>query len=120
MKPRALLASALTVAVGASFGSGPAAADDYWGPGYHTCNSFRASGYVINVSAKRIRCRTAVRIQREYWLGPRRRKTIVNGGSGASGYVLLHRFPGWRCGSGAGAGACRKGNAAAAYHATVV
>lgn len=94
--------------------SGGAAANEYWGPGYRSCGSFKA-GFTINVSAKRVSCRIAMRIQQEYWRGPDRRKVIVDGGTGASGYVLLKRYPGWRCTSGAGAGACAKGAKRAAY-----
>lgn len=87
---------------------------DAWGPDYRYCGSFLA-GYRIHVYAKKTSCRSARRIQREYWLAPRSRKVIVNGGSGASGYVLLKRYPRWRCGSGAGAGSCNKGRSSAAY-----
>jgi len=85
-----------------------------YGPGYKYCGSFEAD-YSIHVYATHMPCRKAVRIQKEYWLGPSRRKTVVNGGIGAAGYVLLKRFPGWRCGSGSGGGQCTKGNKAAAY-----
>lgn len=99
-----------------------------YGPSYRYCGSFKATspllrtrltlssgGYNIRVYATHMRCRKALRIQKEYWLGPRHRKVIVNGGAGATGYILLKRFPGWRCGSGAGGGACTKGRASAAY-----
>lgn len=108
----ALVAAMLLAAPAAMPAS--ASANAYWGPGYRSCGSFKA-GYRINVSAKKLRCRVAMRIQREYWRGPRSRKVIVNGGTGASGYVLLKRFPGWKCTSGAGAGACAKGAKRAAY-----
>jgi hypothetical protein len=85
-----------------------------YGPGYKYCGSFKA-GYHIRVYATHLSCRKAVDIQKEYWLGPRHRKVVVNGGSGAFGYVLLKRYPGWRCGSGAGGGQCTKGKASAAY-----
>lgn len=88
---------------------------DAFGPSYKYCKEFRGGGYTISVYAKRISCKKARAIQRELWNGPRSRKIIRNGGSGASGYILLKRYPGWRCGSGAGGGSCNKGKASAAY-----
>lgn len=78
------------------------------------CSSFQA-GYRIRVYETHMSCRKAVSIQKEYWLGPKRRKIVVNGGAGAAGYVLLKRFSGWRCGSGSGGGECAKGGKVAAY-----
>lgn len=92
-----------------------ASANSYWGPGYKSCGSFKTDMYTIRVSAKKLTCRKARAIQKELWLGPDSRKVIVNGGSGASGYVKLKRYPGYRCTSGAGAGMCKKGRKAAAY-----
>ncbi len=88
-----------------------------YGPGYRSCGSFKVSaqGYRIHVYASHAKCRVARRVQRENWLGPRRRKRVFNGGSGASGYVLLKRYPGWRCVSGSGGGSCSKGKRVAAY-----
>lgn len=106
----AIAASTLALGVAAT----PAADPNAFGPAYKYCKSFQAE-YRIHVYAKRVTCRRARQIQREYWLGPRSRKIIRNGGSGANGYVLLKRFPGWGCGSGAGGGACTKGKASAAY-----
>jgi hypothetical protein len=105
----AAIATLLTLALSAG-----ASANDAWGPGYRSCGSFKAE-YRINVSAKGVRCSIATRVQREYWLAPKRRKVIVRGGVGADGYVLLKRFPGWKCFSGAGAGSCVKGSKHAAY-----
>ncbi len=105
----AVLLVALATVVSSASAAGP------YGPDYEYCGSFSADSYKIEVYATDMRCRKAVRIQREYWLAPRHRKVFVNGGAGASGYVLLKRFPGWRCGSGAGGGQCTKGNASAAY-----
>ena len=67
-------------------------------------------GYLVDVSATNLSCRKARAIEREFWLGPRRRKVLVNGGSGYDGYTLLKRYPGYRCNFGAGGGGCQKGN----------
>jgi hypothetical protein len=92
----------------------PVSAAGPYGPSYKYCGSFKAR-YHIRVYATHLSCRKALRIQKEYWLGPRRRQVVVNGGSGAAGYVLLKRYPGWRCGSGSGGGQCSKGRSSAAY-----
>lgn len=92
----------------AAIGDGP------YGPEYKFCGAFNAE-YRIQVYETHMSCDRAIKIQKEYWRGPDERKVIVNGGSGAAGYVLLKRFPGWKCTSGAGGGACRKGRKAAAY-----
>ncbi len=97
-----------------AIGAASANATGPYGPGYKYCGSFEAE-YHIQVYESHMACRKAVRIQKEYWLGPDSRKTVVNGGVGAAGYVLLKRFPGWRCGSGSGGGQCTKGNKVAAY-----
>jgi hypothetical protein len=91
-----------------------ASAAGLYGPSYRYCGSFEAT-YHIRVYETHMSCRKALQIQKEYWLGPNSRKVIVHGGSGAFGYVLLKRFPGWRCGSGAGGGQCNKGRKSAAY-----
>ena len=93
----------------------PTASAGRWDlPGYKKCGTFRAA-YVIHVYAKHTRCKIARRVQREYWLAPRRRLVIHNGGAGAAGWVTLKRYPGWRCTSGSGGGACAKGRKQAAY-----
>ncbi len=105
--------AAVLVAFGAATSS--AAIDpDAYGPSFRYCGSFKAE-YRIGVFAKKITCAKAKRIQREYWLGPRSRKIIRNGGTGASGYVLLKRYPGWKCTSGSGGGQCAKRKSVAAY-----
>lgn len=82
----------------------------------HSCGSFRAAGYRIRVSANaRTSCTTALAVERERWLGPRSGKRVVNGGTGASGYTELERYPGWRCTSGSGGGGCRKGSLETRY-----
>jgi hypothetical protein len=94
--------------------AGTGIADGPYGPEFRYCGSFKAA-YRIHVYATQMRCRKARRIQKEYWLAPRHRKIYVNGGVGATGYVLLKRFPGWRCSSGSGGGNCAKGDKIAAY-----
>ena len=79
------------------------------------CGAFKAGELRIWVYAERTGCGKARRIQREYWLGRRKDKVIVNGGSGYAGYIKLKKYKGWRCTSGAGAGQCAKGKAVAAY-----
>lgn len=113
--------SCLVVLFGASFFLGVTASDaqghrtpNYWGASYKACGAFETT-YHTHVYAKGIRCPLARRIQKEYWDGPARFKVIVNGGSGANGYVRLRRFPGWICRSGSGGGACTKQKKAAAY-----
>lgn len=86
---------------------------------YKECGSFRAS-YRILVSARGMPCKTAVKILREYWLGPASRHRIVNGGHGAGGYILLKRYPGWKCYSGQGAGHCVKGSKDATYETALL
>lgn len=92
----------------------PASAAGPYGPAYRACGSFHAT-YRIRVYATGMSCRRAVAIQKEWWLGPPTRQVVVNGGSGAGGYVLLKRYPGWRCSSGSGGGQCVRGPAVAAY-----
>jgi hypothetical protein len=80
--------------------------------GYKGCGSFKAR-YTIHVYVKHVSCRTALRVQKEYWLAPEIEKELV-GPDEYNGYVRLKRFPGWRCTSGAMAGACVKGRKEAA------
>lgn len=87
---------------------------NYDWPGMKKCGTFKAQ-YKIYVYAKNIRCSTARRIQKEYWLGPDRRKVIHNGGAGAAGWITLKRYPGWKCTSGAGGGGCNRGKKSASY-----
>jgi hypothetical protein len=109
-----ILAMTLMTSVCASLSPSLAGAVAPYGPGYRYCGSFQ-TGYRVRVYETHMGCKKAMRIQREYWLGPDSRKTVVNGGTGARGYVLLKRFPGWRCGSGSGGGQCSKGLKSAAY-----
>lgn len=110
--PAALAALAAT--------AGPASSDPYWGPGHTACGRVTLEGregdtVKLYVAARGITCKTAIRIEREYWGAPRSQLKIINGGSGAAGYILLKRFAGWRCTSGAGAGSCTRGKKFAGY-----
>lgn len=82
-------------------------------PGY--CGKFHADDYVIWVYRSHLSCHEATAIQREYWLGKKKDRKVINGGSGANGYVLLKKYPGWRCFSGTGGGACIRGKSHATY-----
>lgn len=90
------------------------ATPDYDWPGMKKCGIFQAD-YTIWVYAKHIPCRRARRIQKEYWLAPADRKVVHHGGTGASGWVTLKRYPGWRCTSGSGGGQCTRGEKIAGY-----
>lgn len=62
------------------------------------------------VGAKKTSCRKAHRIL-SYWLNGRGVKWHRGGD-----YYTLRRYPGWKCGSGAGAGTCVKGRKAVEYN----
>jgi hypothetical protein len=109
----ALAVAGALLCSGSSFGRAPD--PEAFGPTFKFCKSFHAGSLRIDVYAHLVTCRRARAIQKELWLGPDSRKRVFNGGSGAAGYVLLKRFPGWRCGSGSGGGSCNKGKASAAY-----
>ena len=112
---RAFNRGLLGVGIAFALNANPAhSTPNYDWPGMKKCGTFQAE-YRIWVYAKRMSCRKARRIQKEYWLGPDSRKVIHNGGSGANGYVTLKRYPGWRCGSGAGGGSCTRMNRSASY-----
>jgi len=91
-----------------------ASAAGYWGAGYKICHPIKVQYGPMYVSAKNVRCRKAVRILREWWLGPDDRQTHVE--EGGYDYYRLDRYPGWLCGDGLSAGGCRKGNRHAAYN----
>ena len=95
-------------------GSAPATPGYDW-PGMKKCGSFEASLRIYVYANDRLRCVQARRIMREYWLGPDRRKVVVNGGTGADGYVKLKRYRGWRCYGGSGGGTCKRRAAVAGY-----
>jgi hypothetical protein len=102
----------LALDIVAPAGSWATSASD-WGPGFKACGSFHAE-YKINVFAKDVSCAKARRIQKDYWLGPPSGHVEVYRRHGPQ-IVLLKRFPGWRCFSGAGGGTCTKGRKVAAY-----
>jgi hypothetical protein len=114
-----LLAILTTASIGATTAS-VTAADPYWGPGYASCgrHTYHTSGggsVALYIAARNTPCRTALRIEHELYTAPGNRLKIVNGGSGATGYILLKRYPGWKCTSGAGAGSCQRGSKFAGY-----
>ena len=115
MRRRAAVAVVTAMVAATLAWATPSQADNPYGPGYTACGSFRAKVGQIDVYARHLSCRRAMRIQREYWLGKRRNKRFVNGGNGANAYTLLDKYPGWRCNSGAGGGNCRKRNSEADY-----
>jgi outer membrane protein assembly factor BamB len=104
--------AAWAVSLGPATFSASATSASEWGPGFKGCGSFKAA-YTIQVFAKDVSCGKARRIQKEYWRAPKGRTEEVN--DGGAGYVLLKRFPGWKCVSGAGGGSCTKGARVAAY-----
>ena len=113
---RAFVAGLAAAAIALAAVATPAqATPNYDWPGMKKCGTFKAQSYTIYVYAKNIKCATARRIQKEYWLGPRSRKVVHNGGTGASGWVTLKRYPGWRCTSGSGGGGCNRGKKSASY-----
>ncbi len=97
---------------GPTAAAGPNGAYDW--PGMKKCGSFKDEFriYVYASRRPRLSCRTATRVQKAFW-GPERGRVVH--GSGPSEYVTLKKYPGWRCGSGAGGGACRKGRRVAGY-----
>jgi hypothetical protein len=110
----------LLVAASAAATATVAHADPYWGPGYESCgrHAFRSpEGSIVNlyIASKDTTCRKATQIEHELYTAPRSRLEIVNGGSGYRGYILLKRYPGWKCTSGAGAGSCQHRSEFAGY-----
>ena len=93
--------------------SGPNGSYDW--PGMKKCGSF-AAGYRIYVYANdQVSCAQATLIMKAWWLGAPGTVVRHNGGSGASGWVTLTRYPGWECGSGSGGGGCKRGDASIGY-----
>ena len=112
-RPAATVIVAMLVAgLVAPTGSSATSASD-WGPGFKGCGSFHAE-YKIQVFAKDVSCAKARRIQKEYWLAPKSRTEEIITEDGPP-EIRLKRFPGWRCFSGTGGGACTKGKKVAAY-----
>jgi hypothetical protein len=86
----------------------------------HRCGSFthqEKGSYPVNeritVLGRGVSCRTATSVIRAFWSG--RGVTQHGGPSDAQSYWTLAAWPGWRCGQGAGAGSCSRGQAIAAY-----
>lgn len=113
----ALLLAALIAALVAlnAWAAAPIATGSANSNNYKPCGSFTSDAYTIRVFATRISCATARRIQRELWNGNPKNQRSVNGGSGYAGYILLKRFPGWKCTSGSGGGQCQRGRKYAHY-----
>jgi hypothetical protein len=83
-------------------------ADYPFGPGSRHCGPVRAGRpYPIYISAKRLSCRRAKRVDREFYFGPENRKRH-HGPENYDGWWTLERYPGWRCTEGTGGGGCRK------------
>src|SRR4051794_803683 len=80
------------------------AADRPTVPNLRKCGTLKAK-VTLHVFARHITCHTARRIQNEFWNGPWSGKHT----SRKTGLTTLDRFPGWRCESAAGGGACTKG-----------
>ena len=82
---RPLLATVLALACsGALPATSAIATPNYDWPGMKKCGTFQAK-YKIWVYAQHVSCRTARRIQKEYWLAPDSRRVVHNGGTGAGG-----------------------------------
>jgi hypothetical protein len=110
----ALITTCLCVA--ASVAWARAAHLDVWPSSYRYCGTLKPrSADPVDVYAKDMQCRLSLRIEWATFFGPRNQLKVVNGGSGANGYILPKRFPGFRCGSGAGAGQCVKGKQWSTY-----
>jgi hypothetical protein len=107
----ALAASAAAFAGPAAAWPGPDGAYDW--PGMKKCGSFPASYRIYVYANKHVGCRKARKVMKAWWLG--KPGTVVEHDGPTGGYVTLKRFPGWRCDSGAGGGACRKGRRVAGY-----
>jgi hypothetical protein len=101
-----LLAGLVALPSGAGASQAPA--------GFKKCGTFHDGRQPIHVDAKHVSCRLAMKVQKEYFLGPESEQELV-GPDEYNGYVRLKRFPGWRCTSGAGAGNCAKGRKDAFY-----
>jgi len=88
----------------------------------HRCGSFKhwvpgesavpGVWYRITVLNRAVSCGTATKVIRAFWSG----RVVHHGGpSDAQSWWTLPGLPGWRCGQGAGAGQCTRGNSIAAY-----
>lgn len=93
--------------------SGPDGRYDW--PGMKKCGSFAADYRIYVYANDQVSCTLATLIMKAWWLGPPGTVVSHNGGSGANGWVTLTRYPGWRCGYGAGGGGCKRGSAFVGY-----
>ncbi len=91
----------------------------------HRCGSFRHHiggtypvTYTITVFNGHVSCQTATGVIRAFWSG--HGVTHHGGPSDAQSYWTLKNWPGWRCGQGAGAGACTRGQRIAGYEVHLV
>lgn len=91
----------------------------------HRCGSFRHHiggaypvTYKITVFNGHVSCPTATGVIRAFWSS---HGVVHHGGpSDAQSYWTLKAWPGWRCGQGAGGGACTHRNQIAAYDVRVI
>jgi hypothetical protein len=87
-------------------------------PGMQKCAAFATDDYVIKAYASKetesqrpLTCARATKIMKAWWKGPKSEREYHPGGD----YWTLERFPGWRCGDGAGGGSCEKRKRVAGY-----
>jgi len=100
-----LVAACLSFSVAVALAN---SADYPFGPGYRRCGPVRGGKtFPIHVSTKKLSCRRAKRIDREFYFGPENRKRH-HGPENYNGWWTLKRYPGWRCTEGTGGGGCRK------------
>jgi hypothetical protein len=121
---RRLCAALVAVAVCTSLllvPASPAKPPPGWSePPSEYCGTFESNGkyrssYRILVGAEKVSCRLAIRIQKEYWNGKPSDSVEHGDGTSAGSWRTLRKFPGWKCTSGAGGGACKKGPAVEYY-----
>jgi hypothetical protein len=105
-RARALLVACALCASVASVPSAGATAPSP-GPGYKDCGSIAAGGTHLELYARHLGCRKALRVQRGYEHGPFASEPGWN-------ELCLKRLPGWCCGGGGGSDTCRKGRSSVA------
>ncbi len=102
--PVAVLAALLCLSLVAALGAPEGAEARACGTAKHRVDS--ETVYAIRVRAKHTSCRGARRLVKDFFND---RGVRQHGGPyGYQTYYTLDRFPGWRCGTGAGGGACKK------------
>jgi hypothetical protein len=105
-----LVVAFFSMAVGAS------AHSSHYLDGYRHCGPVHgATGGTIWISAKRVSCARARRIDREFYFGPEDRKRHHGDETIQGSWWTLKRYPGWRCGEGTGGGSCHKHGATAFF-----